>query len=63
MKARMAIARKLLIIVTRALGTMKPYEEPTPKEPTARSKEKSIRWHVLELKNLGVDIPFPCISA
>jgi transposase len=63
MKARVAIARKLLVIVYHVLTTMQPYEEPKIKEPTARSKEKSIRRHILELKKLGIDVPIPEISA
>jgi transposase len=56
MKARMAIARKLLVIVYHVLSTLKPYGEPKAKEPSAKSKEKSIRRHFLELKKLGVDV-------
>ena len=63
MKARMAIARKLLVIVYHILTTLQPYVEPKAKEPTAKSREKSIRRHILELKKLGVEIPLPEISA
>jgi len=63
MKARVAIARKLLVIIYHILSTLEPYREPAVKEPTPRSKEKSIRRHILELKKLGVQVQIPEISA
>jgi len=63
MKARMGIARKLLVVVHHVLETLQPYVEPKAKEPTLRSREKSIRRHILELKKLGIEVPAPGISA
>jgi len=63
MKARMGIARKLLVIVYHVLSTLEPYAEPKAKVPSVRSKERSIRRHILELKKLGVDVPIPSVSA
>ena len=63
MKAQMGIARKLLVIIYHILTTLEPYTEPKAKEPTAKSKEKSIRRHILELKKLGIEVPGQFVSA
>jgi transposase len=63
MKARMAIARKLLVIIHSVLTTLKAYEEPEAKAPSARSREKSIRRHILELKKLGIEVPLSAATA
>lgn len=62
MKARMAVARKLLVIVYGILTTLQPYVERKLKEPSAKSREKTIRRHILELKKLGVELPGLCVT-
>ena len=56
MKARMAIARKLLVIVYHVLSNLEPYREPEPKQPSPRSKQKSIQKHLRELQKLGLKV-------
>jgi len=56
MKARMAIARKLLVIVYHVLSSLEPYHEPTAKPPSSRSKQKSIQKHLKELQKLGLNV-------
>jgi transposase len=56
MKARMAIARKLLVIVYHVLSTLEPYHEPEAKPQSPRSKQKSIQKHLKELQKLGLNV-------
>jgi nucleotide-binding universal stress UspA family protein len=56
MKARVAIARKLLVIVYHVLSTLKPYEEPKPQMASKQAKQRAIKKHVRELQKLGQDV-------
>lgn len=56
MKARMAIAHKLLVIVYHVLSKLEPYREPVAKPPSPRSRQKSIQKHLKELQKLGLNV-------
>ena len=56
MKARMAIARKLLVIVYHVLGNLEPYREPEAKQLSPRNKQKRIQRHLKELHKLGLNV-------
>jgi len=56
MKARMAIARKLLVIVYHVMSNLEPYREPEAKQPSPRNKQKSIQRHLRELQKLGLNV-------
>jgi len=56
MKARMAIARKLLVIVFKVLSTLRPYEKPNPKQESQKSRQRRIKRHVRELEKLGFEV-------
>ena len=62
MKAKVAIARKLLVIVYHVLSTLKPYEEPKPKAPLSQSKQKAIQKHLRDLRRLGLDVQITPLS-
>jgi transposase len=62
MKAKVAIARKLLVIVYHVLSTLKPYEEPKPKASLSQSKQKAIQKHLRELRKLGLEVQLPPLS-
>lgn len=55
-KARMAIARKLMLIVYRILGGEAPYKEPTPKVISAKAKGKAVQKRVKDLQALGFEV-------
>ena len=63
MKARVAIARKLLVIVYHVLSTLKPYEEPKPQSASKQVKQRTIQKHLRELKKLGLDVQISPILA
>jgi transposase len=63
MKAKVAIARKLLVIVYHVLSTLKPYEEPKPKGRNSQSNQKRIQRHLRELRTLGLEVQVTSISA
>ena len=63
MKAKVAIARKLLVIVYHVLSTQKPYEEPKPTGPLSQSKQKRIQKHLRELRSLGLEVKVAPLSA
>lgn len=56
MKARMAIARKLLVIVYHVLSKLEPYREPEHQIPSAKSRQRSIQKHLKELQKLGLTV-------
>ena len=56
MKARMSIARKLLVIVYHVLTNLKPYREPEPRTHTPKSRQWTIQRHLKELQKLGLDV-------
>ncbi len=56
MKARMAIARKLLVVVYHVLTHLEPYREPEARIPTPRSRQRTIQRHLKELQKLGLDV-------
>jgi len=56
MKARMAIARKLLVIVYHVLTNLEPYREPEVRAHTPRSRQKTIQRHLKELEKLGLEV-------
>ena len=62
MKAKVAIARKLLVIVYHVLSTLKPYEEPKPQGPPSQSKQKTIQRHLRELEKLGLEVHLTPLS-
>ena len=53
MKARMAIAHKLALIIYRNLGTNYEYKEPTPKPLSEKTKRKILQTRVRDLEKLG----------
>ncbi len=56
MKAKVALARKLLIIVYHILNRMEPFHEPSrPTEHPAR-RQRAIQKHLRELHRLGYNI-------
>lgn len=63
MKARVAIARKLLVIVYHVLSTLKPYEEPKPQCVSKQAKQRTIQKHLRELQKLGLDVQISPILA
>ncbi len=63
MKAKVAIARKLLVIVYHVLSTLKPYEEPKPKGHLSQSRQKRIQRHLRELRTLGLEVQITSVSA
>jgi transposase len=63
MKARVAIAHKLLVIVYHVLSTQQPYQEPKPSGPNALSRQKRIQRHLRELRVLGLEVLVSPISA
>lgn len=56
MKAKVAIARKLLVIVYHVLSNMKPYAEPEPSQPFSHVKQKAIQRHLRDLRRLGLEV-------
>jgi len=56
MKARMAIARKLLVVVYHVLKNLEPYREPEARIPTPRSRQRTIQRHLKELQKLGLAV-------
>jgi len=62
MKAKVAIARKLLVIVYHVLSTLKPYEEPKPQGPPSQAKQKTIQRHLRELRKLGLEVQLTPLS-
>jgi hypothetical protein len=62
MKAKLAIARKLLVIVYHVLSSLKPYEEPKPGGHLSQSKQKRIQRHLRELRTLGLEVQITPIS-
>lgn len=56
MKSRMAIARKLLVVVYHVLKTGQPYREPEAQPPTPRTRQNAIHRHLKELQKLGLDV-------
>jgi hypothetical protein len=56
MKARMAIARKLLVVVYHVLTNLEPYREPEARIPTPRSRQRTIQRHLKELQKLGLAV-------
>ncbi|HLP40200.1 MAG TPA: IS110 family transposase [Fibrobacteria bacterium] len=56
MKAKVAVARKLLVIVYHVLSTMKPYAEPEPRTLHSQAKQKAIQRHLRDLRKLGLDV-------
>jgi transposase len=63
MKAKVAIARKLLVIVYHVLSAQKPYQEPKPQEHLSQSKQKRLQRHLRELRTLGFEVQVSPISA
>lgn len=63
MKAKVAIAHKLLVIVYHVLSTMKPYAEPEPSQPVPRAKQNAIRRHLRDLRKLGLEVQIVPASA
>jgi hypothetical protein len=62
LKAKVAIARKLLVIVYHVPSTLKPYEEPKPRARLSQSKQKATQKHLRELRELSLDIQLPPLS-
>lgn len=56
MKARMAIARKLLVIVYTVLSNLTPYQEPKPNEQSSQAKHWAIQRHLRGLQRLGLNV-------
>lgn len=56
MKSRMAIARKLLVIVYHVLKNLEPYHEPEIRKLAPRSRQKTIQRHLKELQKLGLAV-------
>jgi transposase len=56
MKARMAIAHKLALIIYRNLGTDFEYKEPTPKPLSEKTKRKILQTRVRDLERLGFKV-------
>lgn len=56
MKSRMAIARKLLVIVYHVLKNLEPYHEPEARTLAPRSRQKTIQRHLKELQKLGLAV-------
>lgn len=55
-KARLAIARKLMLIVYRLLGGGGTYQEPTPKTMPAKAKRKAVQKRIKDLLALGFNV-------
>jgi transposase len=56
MKAKVAIARKLLVIVYHVLSNLKPYAEPEPSRSLPQAKQKAIQRHLRDLRKLGLEV-------
>lgn len=56
MKAKVAIARKLLVIVYHVLSSLKPYAEPEPSRHPSPAKQKAIQRHLRDLRKLGLEV-------
>ena len=63
MKAKVAIARKLRVIVHHVLSTLKPREEPKPKGHLSQSRQKRIQRHLRELRTLGLEVQITPVPA
>ncbi len=59
MKAKLAIARKLLVIVYHLLTSERPYQEPQRKDLPPKTKERIARRHVQGLAKLGIEVQLP----
>jgi hypothetical protein len=55
-KARMAIARKLMLIIYRVLGEKDSYREPIPKTMPTKAKRKAIQKRVKDLQAMGFEV-------
>jgi hypothetical protein len=62
MKAKVAIARRLLMIVYHVQSTLKPCEEPKPRAPLSQSRQKATQKHLRDLRGLGLDLQIPPLS-
>jgi transposase len=55
-KARMAIARRLLLIIYKLLGQGGTYEEPAPKPMSEKARANAAQRHLKELAKLGYEL-------
>lgn len=62
-KARMAIARNLMLIIYRILGGTSSYKEPAPENMPAKAKRKAVQKRVKALHALGFDVTLTPIPA
>jgi len=56
MKARVALGRKVLIIVYHVLSKLEPFHEPNPAGASPAKRQRSIRKHLRELERLGYPV-------
>lgn len=63
MKARMAIAHKLALIIYRNIGENRAYEEPKPKPMTEKTKRKILQTRIRDLERLGYAVSLEPIEA
>jgi transposase len=64
MKARMAIAHKLALIIYAVLSKNSPYFEPTPKPPSPRNRKKLLQSSIRNLEKIGFKVTLePILNA
>lgn len=62
MEAKVAIARKLLVIVYHVLSTLQPYHEPDAPSAPSQSKRKAIQRHLRDLRRMGFEVQISPIA-
>ena len=63
MKARMAIAHKLAVIIHRNLGADYEYKEPTPKPISEKTKRKILLTRLKDIERLGYKVSIEAMEA